>query len=268
MTTKPQKQNYRNAISRVAGYIANISRPKFFVKTIIKLYVKFYKIDLSQFIVPENFFETFNDFFTRKIKDNLRIIQEDIVSPIDGALLDCGKVNKEQKITVKDRTYFLTDLLGTEFKNLKSYAVFYLAPGNYHRVHAGFDMNITDIKYLPGTLRPVKIKVIDKRDRVYCRNERIIITGDCKYGKFYFILVGALFVGKIKLSFDSGLSTNIRKGIASEKIFPEKIIIQKGKEVGYFEMGSSVVIVMEDECLNNLDPEKNSNLQYGRSLIF
>lgn len=267
MNKKPQKQNFRNVASRIVGYFANISWPAVLVKLMIKLYTIYYKIDLSEFEVPEKYYKNFNEFFTRKYKASFSEINGGIISPVDGFLLDKGKVNQGQIINVKNKDYFLVDLLGQEYKNLNSYAVLYLAPGNYHRVHAAFDMNITKIKYLPGTLRPVKLKVINKKERVYCRNERIVIVGDSKYGKFYFILVGALFVGKVKLAFESGLRTNIRKGIASVKEYPNSIKIKKGEEVGYFEMGSSVVMVMENDCLNNLDMNKNHELRYGRSLL-
>ncbi len=267
MNNKPQKQNFRNVASRIVGYFANISKPVFFVKIMVKLYALYYKIDLNEFEVPQNYFKNFNEFFTRKYKENTRKIEEGLISPVDGYLLDKGKVNLGQIINVKNKDYFLVDLLGHKYKNLNSYAVLYLAPGNYHRVHAPFDMKITEIKYLPGTLRPVKINVINKKERVYCRNERVVIVGDSKYGKFYFILVGALFVGKVKLAFESGLRTNIRRGIASVKEYKESIKITKGEEVGYFEMGSSVVIVMENKCLDNLDLDKNHEIYFGTSLL-
>lgn len=265
--SKPQKQNYRNVASRIAGYLARISYPAFAVRLFIKIYVKFYKIDISKFIVPDKFFKNFNEFFTRQYKSSEIDIQKGVISPVDGYLLDRGMVKSGLTITVKNRDYYLTDLLGQEYKDLSSYAVLYLDPGNYHRVHASFDLSIYEIQYLPGTLRSVKTKVIYKKDRVYCRNERIVIIGDSKYGKFYMILVGALLVGKVRLSFESGLFTNIRKGIASSKKYPKPICIKKGQELGYFELGSSVVMLMEDKSLAQIKLKETHPVRFGEHLF-
>lgn len=264
---KQQKQNYRNVASRIAGYVAEIRRPAFFIRFFIKIYAKIYKIDLSKFSQPEPFYRNFNDFFTRKYKDSEICIEDGIVSPVDGYLLDRGEVFKEQTITVKNRDYYLSDLLGQDYRNLNSYAVLYLDPGNYHRVHAPFNMSIFEIKYLPGTLRSVKSQVIYKRDRVYCRNERIVIVGDSEFGKFCFILVGALLVGKVRLSFESGLYTNLRKGIPTSKKYLNPIKITKGEEVGYFEMGSSVVMVLEDKLLSEIPLKEHHPISFGKNII-
>mgnify|MGYP001352775140 CR=1 FL=1 len=264
---KPQKQNYRNLTSRIAGYLSNLKRPGWFVKAFIFLFRKFYKINLKDFEVPENGFKTFNSFFTRKLKKNTRIIDEGIISPVDGSVFDFGKVDPDNKIYVKFKHYYIDELLSDKFDTMSSYVVLYLAPSDYHRVHAGFDMFIDEISYLPGTLFSVKEKTVNKRDRVYCRNERIVIHGISKYGKFYFILVGALIVGKVKLCFDSELRTNIRKGIYSKKVFDNPIQIKKAEEVGFFEMGSSVIILLEDPCLSSVIKPIKSPIRFGETIV-
>ena len=263
---KPQKQNYRNFFSRMAGKLSNAKKPKWFIKCVIKILKKKYKIDLSEYVVPQNGFKTFNSFFTRNLKPDTRPISEGLVSPVDGFIFDFGKITGDNKIYVKFKHYYVDDLICDEYEEMSSYAVLYLSPANYHRVHSAFDMEITDISYLPGTLRPVKPKVVYKKDRVYCRNERIVIHGKSEFGNFYMILVGALFVGKTKLSFDSGLQTNIKKGVASKRIYEQPISIKKGEEVGYFEMGSSVILLMKDERLAKIKLPLNSPLKMGNSL--
>jgi phosphatidylserine decarboxylase len=262
-----QKQNYRNGASRIAGFLANIKKPKCFVNLYIYLFSKYYKIKLEKFIIPEKKFKSFNDFFTRKYKpEYIEISEENLISPVDGFLLENGEVSQEKILRVKDKDYYLKDLTGeANLEPFNSYAVLYLAPGNYHRVHASFNMIIHKIKYIPGTLRSVKTKVINKRERVYCRNERIILSGESVFGKFCFILIGALFVGKIRLCFESGLSSNIRKGLASIKEYQDPITINKGEELGYFEMGSSVVIVLEDEILKQITLKENHIINFGKS---
>lgn len=263
---KTQKQNYRNFASRFAGYIANMERPKWLPKRLIKRFKKKFKIDLKDFDIPENGFKTFNSFFTRKFKVGVRAIEDGIVSPVDGIVFDYGHVDPLNQIHVKFKHYYIDDLIFEGIKDLRSYAVLYLSPSHYHRVHACFDMQIDRIKYLPGTLRSVREKVVGKKNRVYCRNERIVIHGKSQYGKFYFILVGAMFVGKVKLSFESGLETNIKKGEPSNIIFDEVINIKKGEELGYFEMGSSVIILLENKNLENILFNINDDIRVGQKI--
>ncbi|MCK9255305.1 MAG: phosphatidylserine decarboxylase [Bacteroidales bacterium] len=244
-----------------------MKKPKFLVKAIISVYKRRYKIDLNDFVLPKNGFVSFNSFFTRKFKEKARPIGEGIISPIDGFLFDFGKILPENKIYVKYKNYYIDDLIIDYDENLNSYVVFYLSPADYHRVHASFDMKINSALYLPGTLRPVREKTVNKRNRVYCRNERIVLSGDSEYGKFYCVLVGALLVGKVKLSFDSGLQTNIKRGVMAEKKYEKEIIIKKGEEIGFFEMGSSVIVLLESEIFTKMEIDLNSPLKVGQELF-
>lgn len=264
---KPQKQNYRNFWSRMAGKLANSRKPKWFVQCLIKFWIRKYKIDMSEYNIPEEGFTTFNTFFTRTLKKGTRQISDGIASPVDGYLFDFGKITGDDKIYVKFKHYYIEDLICNEYEPISSYTVLYLSPANYHRVHACFDMKILDINYIPGTLRSVKPNVVFKKDSVYCRNERIVIHGTSEYGNFYMILVGAMVVGKTKLSFDSGLQTNIKNGVMSTKKYDTPISINKGDEVGYFEMGSSVILLMDDERLTNIKYPINSTLKVGNKLV-
>lgn len=264
---KKQKQNYRNLTSRFAGRVSNIKKPKWSVSMLIHIYRKKYKINMSEFVVPTGGFKSFNSFFTRNLKSGVRKIDEGIVSPVDGTIFDAGNVDPDNKIFVKHKFYYIDDLLGSEFDNLKSYAVLYLSPADYHRVHACFDMNIERAVYLPGTLLSVRKKTVYKKDRVYCRNERIVLSGTSPYGRFYFILVGALMVGKVKLSFDSGLQTNIKHGVMASKEYTTPVQIKKGDETGFFEMGSSVILLLEDNSLASLKDRVHEKVIVGQKLV-
>ncbi len=263
---KPQKQNYRNFTSRLAGYLSNLKKPKWFVRLLIFIYKKKYKINIDEFQIPKKGFKSFNDFFTRSLKPNIRHISEGLISPVDGFVFDFGEIDPDDKIFVKQKYYYIDDLICSDFSNLNSYAVLYLSPANYHRVHACFDMEIESVTYLPGTLLSVGKKTVKRKNRVYCRNERIVLSGKSNFGRFNFILVGALMVGKVRLSFDSGLKTNIRKGIFAKTVYKSPVIIKKGEEVGYFEMGSSVIILLEDNCLKTLIKPIHAPIIMGEKL--
>jgi phosphatidylserine decarboxylase len=248
------------------GYLSNLEKPKCVLRWFIKRFRQKYNIDLSEYIVPEDGFKTFNLFFTRKLKTGQRTIEPGIISPVDGFIFDYGVVNPENKIHVKFKHYYIQNLIFEDITNLKSYAVLYLSPSNYHRVHASFDMSIDSIKYLPGTLRSVREKIVEKRNGVYCRNERIVIHGKSEFGEFYFIFVGAIFVGKVKLSFYSNFETNIKKAKQSQQLLDEPIFIKKGEELGYFEMGSSIILLMENDNLKNLNKNINTPIKVGQKI--
>lgn len=267
MVEKPQKQNYRNLTSRLVGRASNFKKPKWLIRLAIKLFIKKFNVILDDCQIPQEGFTSFNLFFTRKLKNNTRPIGNGIVSPVDGFILDFGKVNPQNKIYVKHKYYFVEDLILEDVTNLESYCILYLSPSNYHRVHACFDMEIDRISYLPGTLMSVKQKVVDKKDRVYCRNERIVVHGNSEYGKFSFVLIGALLVGKVKLSINSGLETNIKKGEYSTQEYKTPILLKKGEELGFFEMGSSVIILLENNHLEKIPHHKNDSIEMGKSLL-
>lgn len=261
------KQDWRNVLSRIAGKFANMKKPQFLIKFAINRWCKHYKINISDYQIPNNGFCNFNEFFTRKIKENIRPIGNKITSPVDGYIYDFGLVNHKNKIFVKEKYYSTKDLIFNDFENFKSHCVLYLSPANYHRVHSCFDMQINKVTYLAGTLFSVKERVVKKKDNVYCRNERIAIFGNSEYGKFCLILVGALMVGKVKLSFQCDLETNIKNANHIEMIFDEPVSISKGQELGYFEMGSTVVLLLENENLNNISKSKNEAIRMGESLL-
>ncbi|MDL2262571.1 archaetidylserine decarboxylase [Bacteroidales bacterium OttesenSCG-928-I21] len=267
MNTKTQKQNHRNLTSRIVGRLSNIKHPRWLVSFAIWRFKKNYDVSLEEYEIPENNFESFNAFFTRKLKKEARPLSKGLVSPVDGFVLDYGIVNPQNKICVKNKYYHIEDLIFEDVNDLKSYCILYLSPSNYHRVHAFFDMYIDKTTYLPGTLWSVNEKVVNKKDHVYCRNERIVIHGNSDYGRFRFVLVGAMLVGKIKLSFDNEMQTNIRKGECILKEYNTPVFVKKGEELGYFEMGSSVILLLEEKHLQELEIKKTLAVKVGETLV-
>jgi len=261
------KQTLLNSYSRIAGKISNAKRPKWFVKLIIKIFSKKYRIQIKEYTIPNDGFKSFNDFFTRHIKPELRPIGSGIVSPNDGNIYDFGAVTNERKIFVKQNFFSVSELIKNKHTNFNSFAVFYLSPANYHRVHAPFDMKITQILNIPGTLKSVREKTIKKTQELYCRNERIVINGESEYGEFSFILVGALMVGKTKLSFDPDIQTNNRKASPNIFEYDTPLKIKKGEEVGYFEFGSTVILLLDKDYLKDINFEINQKIQFGETVF-
>lgn len=164
------------------------------------------------------------------------------------------------------------------------YTVIYLAPSDYHRYHSPAIFHADHRRHIAGYLDPVKPVYVNKHKDVFKNNERVNLFGNWAHGFFFKSYVGALNVGSIKLNFEPTLCTNLasasdpyiydRAYKQSEKLVSpldkyihspdtcEKPIIQrsetsplaitkagvdflKGEEVGWFEMGSTIVLIFE-----------------------
>ncbi len=263
--TNIHKQTVLNTISRLAGRLANATKPRFFVRSFIKYFIRKYKINLDNYIVPNYGFKSFNQFFTRKIKPEARPIGSAIVSPADGEIFDFGPLSQDTKMEIKGKLSSLLELGAREKYNFNSFAVIYLSPSDYHRVHAPFDLNIDRVKYVPGRLKSVSEKTFYRTKNLYSTNERIIISGSSEYGRFVIVMVGALIVGKIKLSFNQ-LTSNQKGADVEKENFEIPIKIEKGKELGFFEMGSTVVLAIENTNLSKLLKPEFSKVRMGETI--
>jgi phosphatidylserine decarboxylase len=261
------EQTFLNFLSRFAGRLANARHPRLFVKLFIYSFRKKYSISLDDFIIPEKGYKTFNEFFTRKLKQNKRTIDKGFISPVDGIIYDAGEIDKQRRIYVKHKYFNVDELIKTNSDSYSSFTVLYLSPSDYHRVHAPFEMDVKTIIYIPGTLKSVRESKVLKNEELYCHNERIILIGDSEYGKFSIVLVGALMVGKIKLSFENESQSNMKKACYTIKNYTDSQKIEKGEEIGYFEFGSSVIIMTEDKSLSQLSSQINQKLKFGNKLL-
>ena len=112
---------------------------------LIQLFVKIYAVNVDEVLheIPDGF-DSFNAFFIRELVDEARPIVTDadiIVSPADGTVSAAGVIDKNQIFQAKGIRYSLPDLLATDTAEANTYidgafATLYLAPYNYHRVHA------------------------------------------------------------------------------------------------------------------------------------
>lgn len=256
----------RNKLSAFVGRLADKQLPGWILKSFIRRYIKSFKIDITEYDFKLNTVKTFNEFFSRKLLEGRREFKAGIASPVEGFVSYFGKIVNQELVQVKGRNYSFGELIGESAAHCEesSYVTIYLSPADYHRIHAPFDMQIEYMRYIPGTLLSVSLDTIAREDKVYCRNERIILKGKSEYGDFCFILVGAVIVGKIKLSFDDTVS-NCKKSLI-EKEFNDPVIIKKGSEIGCFEMGSTVILTLNNDRLADINRGLNSRIILGESL--
>ncbi|HHH54601.1 MAG TPA: phosphatidylserine decarboxylase [Bacteroidetes bacterium] len=249
------------SFSAIIGFISGRDVPKWLLRPFIRFYIWKYNIRIDEFDVDIDTVSSFTEFFIRKFKPGRRQFKGDFVSPAESIVTDYGYIENKKQLEVKGMVCKMNDFFyESPPYDFKSFAIFYLSPADYHRVHAPFDITINKIVYIPGDLYSVKPKTVEKKDTLYCDNRRVVLYGNSKYGKVGIILVGALIVGKIVLSFGTRPKS---KKYKTEEV---NIKISKGEEIGRFELGSTVIMLMEDGYLVNMPVKKGTHILLGTDL--
>lgn len=232
-----------NAMSRVARLLAE-SRRLWLKNALIHLWIRHYQVDMSESVLGEAAdYQTFGAFFTRALHRHRRLQpaeESTLSSPIDGTLSGFGQLQQGQMIQAKGRSYALTDLLGNEeqaaaFDNCQ-YASLYLSPRDYHRIHAPLSGSVLSSRRLPGRLFSVNPLSQQGVPQLYIRNRRCACIFETPHGKMAMVLVGALEVGQIKLAWER----LERPGFCD---WQGRIKVNRGAEVGRFELGSAVILI-------------------------
>lgn len=238
-------------LSRVMHTIVTTQLPKPVLGAAIRTFSKVYGVDLDEAAQPVSAFDDFQSFFTRELKEGLRPVEQDVglmPSPADGTLSAFGPLGEGRLVQAKGVEYSLDALLGdsadADVYRGGSYAVVYLAPYNYHRVHCPWKGELVSWRYLPGALYPVNAVGLRHVPGLFAQNERIIGHFDTEFGKAALIMVGATFVGHMTVGFADVKSNHglPPSGLVS---LDSPVAMSRGDEFGVFEMGSTVVLVME-----------------------
>ncbi|RDI42412.1 archaetidylserine decarboxylase [Aquicella lusitana] len=262
----------QHLLSALAGRLAESRSPRL-KNSLIRFFIHRYKVDLSE-AISENLddYPTFNSFFIRQLKPGIRplaLAPEAVISPVDGRVAALGKINQNQLLQAKKHYYNLETLLGNdkELATLFSdgdFATLYLAPQNYHRVHMPLSGTLTKSIYVPGKLFSVNRITSELIPNLYSRNERLISLFDTEAGKMAMILVGAMIVGSIQTVW---MTQPIRSHQMITETFTNGLTLQKSAELGYFKMGSTVILLFEKNKVTWSPSFKtNSAIHFGQFL--
>ncbi len=243
----------QGGLSRAWGWLARRQRPRVMVEALKRSFVRFTGIDMGEAGREIGAYPTLEALFVRTLRAGSRRVDPDptcVVSPVDGTNGQCGTVAEGTALQVKGRRYGLARLLGdaeaAERFEGGSYATFYLAPHDYHRIHAPFSGEIREAMVLPGSLLPVFPSAVDRFDELFARNERLITYIDSPdAGRIAVVKVGAMLVGRISVSYDPDIHTNQRGSARRALRYEPPRLMSKGAELGAFELGSTVVLVTE-----------------------
>ncbi len=257
-------------LSRAAGRLA-ASRHPLVKRAFIRSFAKAYHITLDEY-ERDNFnaYESFNDFFTRELKQDARPIDSTaggIVSPADGVISQLGQINDHKLLQAKGRDYDIGQLLANsvdgDYFAGGSFATVYLAPSNYHRVHMPFDGTLTRARYVPGTLFSVNNTTAANIPDLFARNERLICLFDTQYGKAAVVMVGAMIVAGIE-----SVATGKISRTEDIQETTHNMPLTKGDELGRFYLGSTAIVILPKAAKANWQNELSANsvVQMGQLL--
>lgn len=259
-----------NKISRTFGRFARYKFPKPIQITINYLYVKLLKLNMEEFY-PSSSYKSLNSLFTRELKTPRQIDNslDNFISPSDSFITECGELDHGTLLQIKGMSYSLKELLSQyiDEDNLSKvingkFMNFYLSPSDYHRYHSPYFAKVNKLIHIPAKLYPVNMPYLKKEKDLFIKNERVVLECQTKEGKlFYMVFVGALNVGDMVFTFENNVETN--KDSNTIQVYEyEDLYISKGECLGYFKMGSTVVIVWEKDFIN-LENLINSKVSFG-----
>src|SRR5690606_31395787 len=242
----------RKRMSRALGRMAALPASRAILAQAIDLYVRAYGVDRGEAEIPPVGFATFVEFFTRRLKPGARPIEggeETLVSPADGLVEDVGPIEPSARLRVKGQEYEVGELLGDPADAARFeggvFAVVYLSPRDYHRVHAPVRGPVRAVRHVGGTLFPVNRFGVRSYPRLFARNERVAVFQESEaHGEVATILVGAIGVGRISLAFDPTIMTNVGRGPTTQRYHTAHApALARGDELGTFHLGSTVVLL-------------------------
>ncbi len=248
----PQYLFPKQALTSFAGWVA--SKERGWVTTeIIRRFVAKYDVNMGEALDPDiASYKSFNDFFTRALKPGARpIANADLISPVDGAISQFGRIDRDQIFQAKGHSYSTTALVGGDAALAAQYqdgsfATLYLSPRDYHRIHMPCDGRLVRMIYVPGDLFSVNPVTARGVPGLFARNERVVCVFESPRGPFVLVLVGATIVGSMATVWHGVVNPPRGRDVRAWN-YPDEptsaIHIKQGDEMGRFLLGSTVVML-------------------------
>jgi phosphatidylserine decarboxylase len=239
----------RAALTRFMGWFSKIENPAVRDAS-IACWRLFSDLDLSEAKKTE--FRSLHDCFTRELRPGLRPIVTDpavVTSPSDGIIGAHGRIADTELFQIKGAPYSLLDLLGdpalVERHRNGRFLTLRLTSSMYHRFHAPADCRIEKVTFIHGDVWNVNPIALKRVERLFCKNERAVLETRLATGEALTLVpVAAILVASIRLHFlDVTLNARSRGPVA----FPCDATARKGDELGWFEHGSTIIVLTPDQ---------------------
>ncbi len=276
LVTLPQYLIPHHLLS-LAMYKLTRSEITWFKNLFIRFIVKQYKVNVAEAAQTDlNLFPSFNAFFTRELKSGARSIaegQQTVVSPVDGVISQLGAIESGQIVQAKGFNYSILSLLAgdvalaNEFEQ-GQFATIYLSPRDYHRIHMPLTGRLRQMSYIPGKLFSVSPRTARTVPDLFARNERVVTVFDTEQGPLVVVLVGAIFVGSMETVWAGQITPPYGKQIQHWTYDDTAAItLNKGEELGRFNMGSTIVMLLPKQSEQFLSQwSAQSPIQLGQAM--
>lgn len=216
-----------------------------FTKKKIARFIKDFEVDASEFASPPESFQSFNDFFIRKLKKEARPIAEGkkrAVIPADARYWFYQDIEDSKFFKVKGEAFNLASLLSDKQEAEKyahgSLIIARLCPSDYHRFHFPCDCIPGKTRLINGFLFSVNPIALQKDLTIFTKNKRTVCTLKSEeFGKVAYLEIGATTVGSIHETYEPG------------------IYYPKGTEKGFFSFGGSSLILLFEKGRIQLDQD-------------
>jgi phosphatidylserine decarboxylase len=259
----------RAALTRFMGWFGKIENP--LVRDFsIGCWKLFSDLDLSEASKAE--FRSLHDCFVRELKPGLRPVDRDpkiVASPSDGIIGAFGTVKDGELYQIKGAPYALIDLVGdpalVETHRKGKFVTLRLTSSMYHRFHAPHEAHVERVTLIHGDTWNVNPIALKRIERLFCKNERAVIRTRLKSGDALTLVpVAAILVASIRLHF---LDLVLNSRTPGPLQFPCDVNVKKGEEIGWFEHGSTIILLAPEHfefCDNVSEGER---IRAGQALL-
>jgi phosphatidylserine decarboxylase len=260
----------RRLLTQFMGWLSRIEQP-LVCNGCIALWRLFSDLDLGE--AKKTHFKSVHDCFTRELKDGARRIDPDprrLVSPCDALVGACGKVTEGSVLQAKGFPYPLLDLLGdaelVRYYQGGQYATLRLTSSMYHRFHAPADCRVEQVDYISGDTWNVNPIALKRVERLFCKNERAVIR--CRLlqsgAMITLVPVAAILVASMRLRF---LDVPLHLRYRGPNVIPCDFELRRGEEMGWFEHGSTIIVVAPPGVCMSEEVREGGRIQMGQALM-
>jgi len=237
----------RNLLTRFMGWFSKIRSP-LLARITIAVW-QWFVDDLRLFEARKQRFDSLHDCFTRELEPGARPIDQDpevMVSPCDAQIGEFGRIDGDRLYQAKGLSYSLAELLGDPLLAQQyqggSFVTLRLKSSMYHRFHAPDAGSLKQIKYIAGEVFNVNPPTLKRLPGVFLRNERAVLPLDLDgLGQVVTLVpVAAILVASLRLH---GLEEALNSGYDGPARIPCRIDFERGQELGYFEHGSTIIVL-------------------------
>jgi len=249
----------KGALTRLAGAFAG-ARCGAITTWVIRRFIDRYGVNMAEADDPDPaHYPSFNEFFTRALKPGARPLADaDFVCPVDGAISQFGRIQRDQIFQAKGHHYSTMALLGGDAAAAAAFedgdfATIYLSPRDYHRIHMPAAATLTRMVHVPGELFSVNPATAAGVPGLFARNERVVCHFDMPVGgrtvPFVLVLVGATIVGSMATVWHGVVNPPRPGGVRTWRYADAPVALDRGAEMGRFLLGSTVVLLWPKDTI-------------------